>query len=70
LHQLYDFYGEYAGVRIARKHLGWYCKQQQGNGVFRALMNSAETAQVQLQVVRNYFSSCAEKEQVIRELAA
>ncbi|HEY4732860.1 MAG TPA: tRNA dihydrouridine synthase DusB [Gammaproteobacteria bacterium] len=70
LHQLYEFYGEYAGVRIARKHLGWYCKHRQGNGILRALMNSAETAQEQLQIVRDYFSTCIEKEQAIRELAA
>ena len=70
LHQLYEFYGEYAGVRIARKHLGWYCKQRQGNGILRALMNSAETAREQLQIVRDYFSTFAEKEQAIRELAA
>ena len=70
LHQLYEFYGEYAGVRIARKHLGWYCKQRQGSSILRALMNSAATAQIQLQVVRDYFSTCAEKEQAIRELAA
>lgn len=70
LHKLYEFYGEHAGVRIARKHLGWYCKHRQGNGILRALMNSAETAQEQLRAVQDYFSTCAEKEQAIRELAA
>jgi tRNA-dihydrouridine synthase B len=70
LHQLYEFYGEYAGVRIARKHLGWYCKHRSGNGILRTLMNSAETTKIQLQVVRDYFSTCAEKEPAIRKLAA
>ena len=70
LHQLYEFYGEFAGVRIARKHLGWYCKHRSGNGFLRALMNSAETAQEQLRTVREYFSTCVEKEQAIRELTA
>jgi tRNA-dihydrouridine synthase B len=70
LHKLYEFYGEYAGVRIARKHLGWYCKHRSGNGILRTLMNSAETTQEQLRAVRGYFSTCAEKEQTIRELAA
>jgi tRNA-dihydrouridine synthase B len=68
--QLYEFYGENAGVRIARKHLGWYCKHRSGNGLFRTLMNSVETAQEQLRIVREYFSTCVEKEQEIRELAA
>ena len=27
LDSLYVFYGEETGVRIARKHLGWYCEQ-------------------------------------------
>ena len=27
LESLYEFYGEYTGVRMARKHLGWYCRQ-------------------------------------------
>ena len=70
LYKLYEFYGEYAGVRIARKHLGWYCKHRQGSGIFRALMNSAESAQEQLQAVRDYFATCTEKEQVPRVLAA
>ena len=70
LHTLYEFYGEYSGVRIARKHLGWYCKHQQSNGMLRTLMNSAESAQEQLQAVRDYFSLCTEKEQVIRDRAA
>jgi len=70
LHKLYEFYGEYTGVRIARKHLGWYCKHRQGNGILRTLMNSAESAQAQLQAVRDYFSTCTEKEQTPRELAA
>jgi len=70
LHKLYEFYGEYAGVRIARKHLGWYCKHRRGNSILRTLMNSAESAQAQLQAVRDYFSTCTEKEQTPRELAA
>ncbi|MGH8120589.1 MAG: tRNA dihydrouridine synthase DusB [Gammaproteobacteria bacterium] len=70
LHKLYEFYGEYAGVRIARKHLGWYCKHRPGTGILRTLMNSAESAPAQLQAVRDFFSTCTEKEQTPRELAA
>ena len=70
LHKLHEFYGEYTGVRIARKHLGWYCKHREGNTVLRALMNSTESAHEQLQAVRHYFSECTEEEQETRKLAA
>src|SRR3546814_20491298 len=43
LRALHDFYGEPAGVRIARKHLGWYAKDRPENGPFRAVVNRAET---------------------------
>jgi len=70
MHRLYEFYGEGAGVRIARKHLGWYCKHRPGNGLFRARINSVETAQEQLRIVQEYFSTCVEKELEPGELAA
>jgi tRNA-dihydrouridine synthase B len=54
---LYNFYDEYTGVRIARKHIGWYCKQQQGASVFRARVNRIESAREQLAAVRNYFAT-------------
>jgi len=57
LENLYDFYGEYAGVRIARKHIGWYCKQQQGADIFRARVNRVESAREQLLEVWNYFNT-------------
>ena len=34
LHELYAFYGEYSGVRIARKHISWYTKGLVGSAVF------------------------------------
>lgn len=57
LENLYGFYGEYRGVRIARKHIGWYCKQQQGANIFRARVNSVKSAREQLEAVRNYFAT-------------
>ena len=36
---LYDFYGEYLGVRIARKHVSWYLKSQPGNSFRKSLIN-------------------------------
>jgi tRNA-dihydrouridine synthase B len=46
LDSLYSFYGEESGVRIARKHLGWYCEQLLGNPVQarRELMGAADTS--------------------------
>lgn len=46
LDALYSFYGEQSGVRVARKHLGWYCEQLLGNPaqVRRELMGAADTA--------------------------
>ena len=46
LDSLYSFYGEESGVRIARKHLGWYCEQLLGSPAHarRELMGAADTA--------------------------
>ncbi|GAB2587753.1 tRNA dihydrouridine synthase DusB [Dyella jejuensis] len=57
LEQLYAFYGEQAGVRIARKHLGWYVKDHPENAAFRQVVNQAETATDQLRLTRHYFSA-------------
>ena len=54
---LHAFYGEAAGVRIARKHLGWYAKDRAENGAFRAVVNRAETAAEQLRLTRDYFAA-------------
>lgn len=57
LEQLYGFYGEEAGVRIARKHLGWYAKDRPENIGFRAIVNRAETASDQVRLAREYFEA-------------
>lgn len=57
LEALYAFYGELQGVRIARKHLGWYAKDRPENAAFRAIVNRAETAQEQLRLTREYFAA-------------
>ncbi len=57
LEQLYAFYGEQAGVRIARKHLGWYAKDRPQNAAFRHVANRAESAAEQWQLTRAYFAS-------------
>ena len=55
LEHLHAFYGEVAGVRIARKHLGWYAKDRPENAAFRAVVNRAESAAEQLRLTREYF---------------
>jgi tRNA-dihydrouridine synthase B len=55
LKQLHDFYGEDAGVRIARKHLGWYAKGRPENSAFRSVVNRVVTAAEQLQMAQDYF---------------
>ena len=51
---LHAFYGEYLGVRIARKHLAWYCRDRPGAAAFRTAVNGVESADVQLTLTR-YF---------------
>jgi tRNA-dihydrouridine synthase B len=59
LENLYAFYGERQGVRIARKHLGWYAKDREENAAFRSVANQAETAAEQLRLTREYFGGNA-----------
>jgi tRNA-dihydrouridine synthase B len=59
LEALYAFYGEIAGVRIARKHLSWYAKDRPENSAFRAIVNRAESAHEQLRLTREYFAALA-----------
>ena len=57
LEHLHAFYGEVSGVRIARKHLGWYAKDRPENMAFRAVVNRAETPDAQLALTREYFDA-------------
>ena len=52
---LHRFYGEVQGVRIARKHIAWYCKQQHNANAFRAVINRVEESEEQIEVIKNYF---------------
>jgi tRNA-dihydrouridine synthase B len=60
LERLYLHYGEDAGLRIARKHLGWYAKDRPENAAFRAVAQRADSAAEQLRLVREYFERLAE----------
>jgi len=54
LESLYGFYGEYSGVRIARKHIGWYSRRLPGGGRLRERANRAQQPAEQLRLVREY----------------
>jgi len=64
LEHLHAFYGEQAGVRIARKHLGWYAKDRPENAAFRAVVNRAESADEQIRLTRDYFDALSEPRRI------
>ncbi|MEI8169473.1 MAG: tRNA dihydrouridine synthase DusB [Rhodoferax sp.] len=51
----YALYGEYSGVRSARKHIGWYVKALSGGEAFRARMNLIEDCGLQVKAVADFF---------------
>ncbi|MFN5097711.1 MAG: tRNA dihydrouridine synthase DusB [Limnohabitans sp.] len=55
----YGLYGEYTGVRSARKHIGWYVRALPEGEAFREHMNTLETAQQQLAAVANFLDGLA-----------
>lgn len=56
LHDLYAFYGEYTGLRMARKHISWYTKGLAGSAAFRHAMNQLPTVTEQLAAVETFFT--------------
>ncbi len=56
----YGLYGDDAGVRTARKHIGWAVRHVPGGEAFRAVMNTLQTPQAQLQAVLTFFDELAE----------
>lgn len=62
LEDLYSFHGELAGVRIARKHLGWYARDRAENAAFRSVVNGTDCAQTQLRLTRDYFDRLADSQ--------
>src|SRR3954470_23107358 len=55
LHDLYAFYGYERGMRVGRKHIGWYTKGLKNSAVFRARMNTLDNAEMQLAAVAAFF---------------
>lgn len=55
LNALYEFYGEHQGVRIARKHVGWYLQAKPSGSELREQFNSLETVETQQNCILEYF---------------
>jgi len=55
LENLYAFYGEHTGVRVARKHISWYSKGLVGGAIFRHRVNQLDSVAAQLALVREFF---------------
>jgi tRNA-dihydrouridine synthase B len=61
LHDLYDFYGDLTGMRMARKHISWYTKGLAGSANFRHTMNTLQTIELQLQAINDFFTELKAK---------
>lgn len=62
LHNLYDFYGDHTGVRVARKHISWYSKGQPAGAGFRDRVNRLDTVTEQLALTGEFFDRLADGE--------
>ena len=65
LQELYTFYGEYTGVRVARKHIAWYSKGFISSNAFRRQVMQLETSDAQLRAIDEYLTG-----QLPRDIAA
>ncbi len=64
LDNLYAFYGEFTGVRVARKHISWYSKGQSHGGAFRDAVCRVNTIDEQLSMTHEFFERLLEKEEI------
>ncbi len=70
LHDHYALYGEYTGVRSARKHIGWAVKALPGGDDFRSAMNLIEDCRQQVDAVGRYFDSLADSHRLLPDAVA
>lgn len=63
LQNLYLFYGEFTGVRMARKHISWYSKGQHHGAAFRKAINQTDSADEQLQMVEGFFQQLIKQQE-------
>jgi tRNA-dihydrouridine synthase B len=60
LDDLYQFYGESTGVRVARKHLTWYCARLKNSDLYRSKVVRVDSGSEQLRLTREFFARHAE----------
>ncbi|MDR9425496.1 MAG: tRNA dihydrouridine synthase DusB [Marinobacter sp.] len=63
LAELHSFYGEKMGVRIARKHVGWYLQAHDENKQFRKRFNVIEEAREQQDSIEQHFARLRNEEE-------
>jgi tRNA-dihydrouridine synthase B len=61
INDLYGFYGDIAGMRVARKHISWYTKGLAGSAAFRHNMNTLDTIPLQQQAINDFFAELKSK---------
>ena len=62
LHDLYAFYGELTGMRVARKHISWYTKGLKDSANFRHGMNQLQTIELQLSAINQFFDQLQQQD--------
>ncbi|WP_286264700.1 tRNA dihydrouridine synthase DusB [Thalassotalea atypica] len=55
--ELHQFYGDFMGVRIARKHVSWYMQRHDQQKTFRSIFNALESTSEQLEALNMYFDN-------------
>jgi tRNA-dihydrouridine synthase B len=70
LRDLHAFYGEEAGVRVARKHIDWYAKSRASAPALRQAVMQATDASIQIERVQDYFDALAEAPEEVLSSAA
>ncbi len=70
LHDHHALYGEFTGVRSARKHIGWALRELPGGEAFRAEMNRIDDCAAQLRAVADWFAQLGERHQRLPRVTA
>ena len=61
-HDMLSHYGSEAGMRVARKHVGWYSKGLAGSGEFRAAINRIANPAAVIEAIRAFYCPLAERQ--------
>jgi len=64
LQNLYAFYGDFTGVRVARKHISWYSKGQVHGAAFRQAVNRVDSVAAQLDMTHAFFEKLIMREEM------